>query len=168
MPLSPKDFAEKLPLITRWIAATLSDHSTAARPVASLGFTRLPGYFSSRTLASAKVVVVARPPQLPLSQMGLSQFAAFEQTQPAGITYLDTFFVRREYAASESLHFHEMIHVVQWKLLGAERFVAAYADGLDRFGYRDSPLEVMAYDAEDRFVSGDKFDAETLVSDALD
>jgi len=51
------------------------------------------------------------------------------------------------------LHFHELVHVVQWRLLCAERFLALYADGLEKHGYRDSPLEVMAYDHEARFNS---------------
>ncbi len=50
-----------------------------------------------------------------------------------GITYLDTLSVKRELAEQEPLHFHELIHVVQWRLLGPERFLAAYADGLERF-----------------------------------
>ena len=38
----------------------------------------------------------------------------------------------------------------------------------DRIGYRDSPLEVMAYDAEDRFATGSSpFNAEELVRSKL-
>ena len=61
----------------------------------------------------------------------------------------DTFFVTQGELANEALHFHELIHVVQWRLLGPERFIALYAEGLERFGYRSSPLEVIAYDLED-------------------
>jgi len=35
-----------------------------------------------------------------------------------GITYLDTFFSREEGRGNESLHFHELVHVLQWQLLG--------------------------------------------------
>jgi hypothetical protein len=35
-----------------------------------------------------------------------------------------------------------------------ERFLTLYADGLERHGYRNNPLEVMAYDHEARFNSG--------------
>ena len=43
-----------------------------------------------------------------------------------------------------------------------------YADGLESFGYRDSPLEVMAYNAEARFASSiAPFDAERLVVENL-
>ena len=71
-----------------------------------------------------------------------------------GITYLNTYFVRADQSHAESLHFHELVHVIQWRLLGPENFLALYADGLERFGYRESPLEVMAYEFQDRFEHG--------------
>ena len=67
------------------------------------------------------------------------------------------------------LHFHEMVHVVQWRVLGAERFLALYADGLEAFGYRNSPLEKIAYDAQELFNhSAAVFDAEKLVTEKLE
>ena len=100
--------------------------------------------------------------------MGVSRFAEFERGDYDGVTYLDTFFVKRRSAAAERLHFHELIHVVQWRSLGPEAYLAAYAAGLENFGYRDSPLESMAYNAEASFLeSGDLFDAEKLVTDQL-
>jgi hypothetical protein len=83
--------------------------------------------------------------------MGLQRFRDFEQGDWDGITYLDTYFLNCKKAADEELHFHELIHVVQWRLLGPERFLKLYADGLERFGYEDSPLEKMAYSAQTKF-----------------
>ena len=61
-----------------------------------------------------------------------------------------------------------MIHLVQWRLLGAEFFLAMYAGGLEKFGYRNSPLEKMAYEAEDLFKRGRPvFDAERFVTAQL-
>jgi hypothetical protein len=66
------------------------------------------------------------------------------------------------------LHLHELIHVVQWKMLGAERFVAAYTDGLEHCGYRDSPLEAMTYDAQAIFAQSTPiFDAEKFAAKKL-
>ena len=45
--------------------------------------------------------------------------------------------------------------------LGPENFLRAYADSWERFGYRQSPLEEMAYDAEAAF------DAEKMVAEKL-
>jgi hypothetical protein len=87
----------------------------------------------------------------PLKAIGLDWFSDFEQMDAGGITYLNTCFVRADYADMEAHHFHELVHLIQWRLLGPERFLALYADGLERFGYRNSPLEVMACDLQDRF-----------------
>lgn len=104
----------------------------------------------------------------PLTAMGLNRFAAFEQGNFDGITYLNRYFIKRTVVTEEALHFHELIHVIQWRLLGPERFLAAYANGLDEFGYENSPLEKMAYDAEALFkASSAIFDAEKFVADRL-
>jgi hypothetical protein len=119
--------------------------------VNSSGFKRLPRYYDENILASTKVVFVSRVPVPPLSAMGLARFGEFERIDMAGITYLDTCFVRTDHAHIESLHFHELVHVIQWRLLGPERFLAFYANGLERFGYRKSRLEVMVYRLQGRF-----------------
>ena len=126
-------------------------HAAAAKPVSSFGFSHLPQYYDAELLASSRAVIVAKVPMPPLSAMGLARFSEFERMEARGITYLNTYFVRAEYASDESLHFHELVHVVQWQLLGPERFLRLYADGLDRFGYRNSPLEEMAYSLQHRF-----------------
>jgi hypothetical protein len=152
--MTEQEFRAVYPLIAGWIQKTLAEHASAARPAASLGFGRLPHYYGEKILVSTKVVVVPRVPVPPLSAMRLARFGQFEQMDMAGITYLDTYFVRADHASDESLHFHELVHVIQWRLLGPERFLAFYADGLERFGYRKSPLEAMAYSFQDRFERG--------------
>jgi len=151
VPLTQQEFRTIYPLIAGWIQKTLAQHAAAARSVVSLGFSRLPDYYNADMLASSRVIVVERVPVPPLSAMGLARFAEFERMDAGGVTYLDTYFVRADHAHVESLHFHELVHVIQWRLLGPEKFLGLYADGLERFGYRHSPLEVMAYDLQERF-----------------
>jgi hypothetical protein len=166
--MTPDEFQKLFPLVHSWILETLASHSGAAKPVTSQGFVRLPNYFSSELLTSTKFVIVDRVPMPPLSTLGLAQFAGFESADYAGITYLDTFFLKKGHASEERLFFHELIHVVQWGLLGPQRFLATYADGLEKFGYSDSPLEKMAYGAETAFVQSPiVFDAEKLVARQL-
>jgi hypothetical protein len=151
MPLTPEEFRAKYPILIGWIMKTVADNAALARPVDTLGFPRLRAYFSSAVLASAKVVAVDILPMPPLSRMGLTEYTEWERMEYGGITYLDTFFVSRPEMANEMLFFHELVHVIQWRLLGPQRFVAQYSDGLERFGYRNNPLEVMAYDLQDKF-----------------
>ncbi len=64
-------------------------------------------------------------------------------------------FLSAKDAGKESLHFHEMVHVLQGQHLGPDRFIAAYAAGyLLAGGYRQNPLEVMAYDLQGQFDAG--------------
>jgi hypothetical protein len=166
--MTPQEFEAAFPKVMRWIQRTLVAYEKVARPVASKNFRRLPLYFSRAQIEAAKFVAVDRIPLPPLSSIGLRRFKEFERGDLDGITYLDTYFLMRRVADAESLHFHEMIHVVQWRLLGAEFFLAMYASGLEKFGYRDSPLEKMAYDAQEVFDRSEAvFDAEKFVSDRL-
>jgi hypothetical protein len=166
--MTPEQFQAVFPRFMAWITAIESAHAGQAQPVAAQGFPRLPHYFSRELLGSARVVVVERVPMPPLTALGLNQFAEFERADNSGVTYLDTYFVKRDRACDEALHFHELIHVLQWRALGPQGFLAAYAAGLEAFGYRDSPLEVMAYDAEAAFSQAAAiFDAEKLVADRL-
>jgi hypothetical protein len=80
--------------------------------------------------------------------MGLAQF---EQTSFWGITYKNTYFIRHEHSLNEAVHFHELVHVIQWGRLGVDTFLLTYAKGLFEFGYDKSPLEMMAYQHQHRF-----------------
>ncbi|MGA7065809.1 MAG: hypothetical protein WB048_05690 [Pseudolabrys sp.] len=165
--MTPEEFQRYYPRLLGRIDATLRAHAEDARTVVSRRFPRLPLYFSVHTLSSAKVVLVDQLPIPPLSSWGLTRFADFERGNFDGITYLNTFFIKRDELRNEATHFHELIQIVQWRILGPEQFLRSYADGLERLGYRDSPLEVMAHDAEAAFIANDIFDAEQLVARKL-
>ena len=165
--MTPEEFQKYYPKLLGWIDVTLKAHAANARTVVSRGFPRLPLYFSADTLTSAKVVLVDQLPIPPLSSWGLTRFADFERGNFNGVTYLNTFFIKRDDLRNEAIHFHELIHVVQWRILGPEQFLRSYAEGLEHFGYRDSPLEGMAYDAEAAFTANDVFDAEKMVAQKL-
>src|SRR5262249_2040330 len=100
-PMTPEEFQKYYPRLLGWIDATLRAHAANARTVISRGFPRLPLYFAADTLTSAKVVLVDELPIPPLSSWGLTRFADFERGDPDGITYLDTFFLKRRQARSE-------------------------------------------------------------------
>jgi hypothetical protein len=151
-----------------WIRTTLAASARLAQTVASRGFSRLPLYFTEKTLASTKVVLVDPLPIPPLSSMGLARFADFVRGNSNGITYIDTFFLKPTQSKNENIHFHELVHVIQWRLLGPDRFLLSYANGLECFGYRQSPLEAMAYDAEAAFASSTAiFNVEKMVAEKL-
>lgn len=164
-----EDFPEKLPLISKWIDDTLAQHAANARTASSYGFSRLPKFYTAEFLTRAKVVVVDHVPIPPLVEMGLPELADFLSFESIGITYRDTYFLRTSEAENESVHFHELVHVVQWTHLGVERFLLAYAAGLLGYGYRNSPLEQMAYGLQEYFDrNGTPGNAETFIRGKLD
>lgn len=168
--MSLQQLQQKLPEVMRWIDRTLATHAAQAHPVADLGFTRLGSYYSAALLASARVIPVAQVPAPPLASMGLTGFDEFENLDAVGITFLNSFFVRHGYEHGESLHFHELVHVVQWQHLGPERFIMAYALGhLLSGGYHTNPLEEMAYGLQARFdANAPAFDVAAVVHTELD
>ena len=166
--MSPEEFAKLYPPLLDWIRTTLSARAPAAQTVTSRGFSRLPLYFTEKTLTSTKVVLVDPLPMPPLSSMGLARFADFERGNFDGITYIDTIFLKPTQSNNESMHFHELVHIIQWRMLGPDRFLFSYVNGLECFGYRQSPLEAMAYDAETAFASSTAiFNVEKMVAEKL-
>jgi hypothetical protein len=71
----------------------------------------------------------------------------------AGITFGHMYFLRAADAAG-GVHFHELVHVVQWKTLGVAEFLSTYAVGLAQHSYETSPLESIAFWLEGQFSSG--------------
>ena len=146
-----KKFYSALPIIRNWIDELLDTTKEKATPVSSLNFPKIQQIFPHSFLENAKVVIVpSNPPSPPLTSIGLYELADFESMPVDGITYKDTFFVRQG-CQTESLHFHELIHIVQWNRLGVDNFLLAYGIGLMQFTYRNSPLEQMAYSLQEKF-----------------
>lgn len=160
----------RLPAIRKWIETTVAESRPAARPLSAYGFTRLAHYFDAETLKRASVIEVDVVPKPPLTALGLRQFSDFEQLNGAGLTYGDIYFVVRSRASDESLHFHELVHTIQWHKLGIDRFIMAYALGhLAGGGYANNPLEEIAHTLEGIFTKEPRlFRVEPIVSQHLD
>jgi hypothetical protein len=148
-------FRLMLPTVRGWIEYILEENKDQAVPVITLAFPQIEKTFPPDFLRTAKVVVVTgKVPFPPLSLMGLNEFSWIEHMPIAGITYMDTFFVSCLQRKSESLHFHELVHVAQWERLGVDNFLLAYGIGLMQDGYQHSPLEKMAYSLQEAFDRG--------------
>jgi hypothetical protein len=149
-------FHSTLPYIREWIETTIEEYKDKAVPVSDFEFARIKKIFPHKLLRKTKAVVVTgKIPFPPLARLGLTELVQIENMSIAGITYKDTFFVGHLYQ-TESLFFHELVHIVQWDRLGVDDFLLAYGAGLMQFGYEDSPFEKMAYSLQT------SFDNETL------
>lgn len=146
-------FHAALPGLRRWIEEFLSNHAEQAQSISTLGFKQLPTCFPQDLLERAKVVILPQVQFPPIDRFGIPELASMQQMPLAGITFKDTFFLRRD-RTSESICFHELVHVVQWATLGLDNFLLAYGVGLVQFGYKQSPLEQMAYTLQRSFDEG--------------
>ena len=76
-------------------------------------------------------------------------------TSFAGITYIDTILLVDEFfgADFDATLFHELVHAVQYELLGPEKFVELYLLGWvnQGFNYAAIPLEMDTYELQNRF-----------------
>jgi hypothetical protein len=70
-----------------------------------------------------------------------------------GITFRDMYFVHEAYR-SQSIHFHELVHVIQWRTLGFDEFLVTYGVGVIQQGYAQSPLEATAFALQAQFERG--------------
>jgi len=75
------------------------------------------------------------------------RFNEFQELESAAMALPGKVLMRHD-SIVESTLFHELVHTVQWRVLGPERFLVVYACGLLEHGYEDSPLEAMAYELE--------------------
>ncbi len=142
-------FRQVLPTIREWIETLLTEHAGIEIPAGHRQ--HLDKYFPNDLLDEVRVVVVQRPPVPPISRLGIPELAGFETMRLAGITYMNKYFVAESESHSTRLHFHELVHVAQWKRLGMDRFLLAYGVGLVQSGYENSPLERMAKQFEQSY-----------------
>jgi len=104
---------------------------------------------------------IPNPPFYPdLEKLGFTGLPNFS-TMPA-ITFDDV--VVFHDPLTPQLIFHELVHVVQYRLLGIDEFARLYVRGYLQGGYEGTPLEICAYELDGRFIMGSVgFDVEAEV-----
>ena len=109
---------------------------------------------------------VPNPPfYVDLEKLGFTGLPDF--TTMAAITFDDV--VVFHDSMTPQLIFHEMVHVVQYRLLGIDEFARLYVRGYLQGGYARTPLEVCAYQLDGRFIMGSVgFDVESEVKSWID
>lgn len=144
---------EALPEMERWIERLHAQHAARAAAAREAGRGRLAGWFPPALLDSARVVTGEALPFPPVAEYGLPEFAGMATPDMAGITFGHMYFLRADDPAG-TVHFHELVHVVQWQALGVPAFLSTYAVGLAQHSYEASPLESIAFWLEGQFTLG--------------
>jgi hypothetical protein len=154
--LSDSQVASIAAQVAAYIDAQRQAYNAAAVPITSGQQATMQLFFSTSTLNSTRLLVlegqrVADPPfYSQLRQLGFRESDLPSFTSMAAITFVDT--VVSHHPFTDSLLFHELVHVVQYEKLGLQQFATKYVTGFLRGGsYEDIPLEVNAYSLEARF-----------------
>jgi hypothetical protein len=142
-----------------WVAAQRDAFLPASNAVSEEDRVVLSAYLGSAVLQSARLAWVDEIPNpdfyAEIERAGLPRPLDFRLM--TAITYVDTIVVSRSQfegpGSWRPLLFHELVHVVQYRVLGLERFVADYVQGWAANGcfYEAIPLERMAYRLQARF-----------------
>jgi hypothetical protein len=158
------------PPISRYIANQQRKLQPIAVPLSVSARSEMAGYFNPADLNRVRIVVadplpINEPPFAGIiRRLGLD-FPSVALT--AAITF-DSVIASRE-PMNSSLLFHELVHVVQYRLLGVDAFARLYVHGFLAGGsYHDIPLECCAFKLEGRFVKGEQvFDVEAEVASRM-
>ncbi len=153
--------------IEEWVNQTNIEYKN--QRVSCVCFTEdFKGFYPTSFLKNAYFVVVNNipKPNFPrLRELGLGDFI---DMRVDAITYKNTYYILPHVAQNLRLHFHELVHVAQWAHLGAPNFIRRYIDEIQRHGYADAPLEVMAYGFDSHYAYGrEKLDIPNRVSEKI-
>jgi len=149
--------------IDRWIDETLEAHCSQMISCKCL-YSYFGEYYSEEFLNRCVYVVVNKLPKPDFSELREMGFGGFIDGNHDGITYKNCYFVKLGHDDNMYLHFHELAHVCQWEVLGAEKFIEMYMNELVKHGYDDAPLEQMAQAFEYHYASqGESIDVEELI-----
>jgi hypothetical protein len=157
--LSPAMIAQISSMVEDYITSSRKKYATQAEPLADAQRTAMQPYFPAEILDSARLCVlrgtrVPNPSMYSMAKlMGFRDLPDFSDM--AAITFIDVVVSHQE--LTDSLLFHELVHVVQYAQLGVKDFAARFMNGFIQGGsYEEIPLEKNAYLLEERFSQGGK------------
>lgn len=157
-----------------WLRWRVRRHMDRAEPLDARARARLHRWFSEDVLDAVRVARIERidllPPPIERVLLRVDPSAA---VHPAGLTLGDLVLISREGRRGESvLLFHELVHVVQYRVLGHRRFFGRYLAGWAEagFDYFRIPLEVQAFALQERFMTrrDEAFSVDRAVRGALE
>lgn len=118
----------------------------------------LAAYFSPGLLDRARVLVVEGFDNPPFFAIFEEQDAAYpvDLRRASGLALVDTILIASKAstgARRDQLLFHELVHLVQYEVLGLERYMEGYVNGWAENGrdYRAIPHERQAYELARRY-----------------
>jgi hypothetical protein len=163
----------------KWIRQQREAFRPRGRELPESNLADLAKYFDPDLLKGVRTVAVPaieNPPFLAQfgSALSLARVPMLDFSTMAALTLIDTVLITPAVPPGEmdSLVFHELVHVVQYDLLGLDKFVELFVSGWvnQGFNYAAIPLEMDAYELQYQY-EGDPesgFDVRDEVSRRLE
>jgi hypothetical protein len=145
-----------------WIKRQREQYHPRGKPLSPEALKSLTPFFRADTLESVRI---ARVPLIEnpafYGTLLTSRFRLLDFRKASGITFIDTVLLSNRFISGAppiSLLFHEIVHIVQYRLLGVDEFARRYVLGWARNGYRYDaiPLEQQAFSLTARFAEGNE------------
>jgi len=140
--------------VENFILSNRKKYFPRAEPLEPKHLAALEPYFPGDILRNTRFVIlegsrIEDPPFYSMAKMmGIRNLPSFSGV--AAVTFVDVVVSHEPW--SESLLFHELVHVVQYAQLGNKEFAARYVNGFIKGGsYEEIPLEKNATEFEERF-----------------
>ena len=161
-----------------WASTQRDTHRPNAHALRDEDREAMKSFFSPETLDEVRlhfVPIIENPDFFAEFEMA-GQPISLDFRMMQGITFVDTILISKEMRDPAEgrwlpLLFHELVHVVQYKVLGLEEFMRRYVTGWAENGrqYAKIPLEVQAYTLQEHFETapGLPFDIEDRVRKEL-
>ena len=159
-----------------WIESQRARHQIHADPLPDTTSAALHGFFSDETLDRTRIrrVPLIENPPFYKEFEDAGESIPLDFSVWAAITFGDVILVSGSQVPeppSHSVVFHEIVHVVQFDVLGIHEFARRYVTPFiqNRFNYMTIPLETVAFDLQGKFEGwrGAPFSAETEIRSRL-
>ena len=171
--------AQMVSLGRQWISQQRTVFRPLGHPLSDGALATFSNFFPPDLLQKVRLVTVPaidNPPFLEQLRPALAQASVpvLDFSSMAAITFVDTILLVESAAKGrlDSLMFHELIHVVQYDILGLDKFVELFIIGWinQGFNYAAIPLEMDAYELQYQYESAPdlSFDVQDEVSQRLE
>lgn len=169
--LSDQQIARVIQQVATYIEQQRQIYRGVASPLDGRQTTAMRPFFSASALHSTRAIVLSaqrasNPPfYVEFIKMGFEAGSLPDFALMRAITFVDT--VISHEPLTDTLLFHELVHVVQYEKLGVPEFATKYVTGFLQSGglYEAIPLEMNAYELDARFASAPRkiFSVETEI-----
>ena len=146
----------------RWIAQQRETFRPLGHELSTAARAEFGKFFPDEVLKKFRIVTVPAIDNPPFVKqfrpvLALASIPVLDFSTMAAMTYVDTVCIAQGAAKTDldPLVFHELIHVVQYDILGLDKFVELFISGWvnQGFNYAAIPLEMDAYELQNRYES---------------